>query len=114
MVCGCTFTGSAECSSFVARLWTDLLVRHGPASPPREWISAHLAQLAVALIPRSIHPLLSVVPETGRPRFLKDLHLGLARWLAERLRRREVHVAATRTPPPPSPPPQGGPQPPGR
>ena len=82
MVSGCTATGSEDCRTFVARLWADLAARHSPADPPLGWIEAHLSQLAVALIPHSVHPLLSGVPETCRPRLVRDLHLGLARWLA--------------------------------
>ena len=70
MVSGCTATGSADCRTFVARLWTDLMARHSPAAPPPMWIEAHLTQLAVALIPHSVHPLLSGVPQTCRPRLL--------------------------------------------
>ena len=103
MVSGCTATGSAGCT-FVARLWTDLTARHSPAVPTLDWIEAHLTQLEVALIPHSVHPLLSGVPETCRPRLLRDLHLSLARWLAERLRRRKV-IVAVGLPSPPSPPP---------
>ena len=33
MVSGCTATGSADCRTFVARLWTDLTARHPPAAP---------------------------------------------------------------------------------
>ena len=103
MVSGSTATGSADCRTFVARLWTDLTARHTPAAP-LDWIEAYLTQLAVALISHTDNPLLSGVPETCRPRLLRDLHLSLARWLAERLRRREVIVATNRPSSPPPPP----------
>ena len=61
--------------------------------------------LAVALITHSIHPLLADVLESCRTSFrgVGGVHLGLARWLTERLRRRNPPASCGLSQPLPRP-----------
>ena len=58
-------------------------------------MSAHIAQLAVGLLPSSVHSYLSA-SEWLVPTILKDFSMGLASRLAEVLRRREALLDAAR------------------
>lgn len=103
MVCGCPATGSADCATFAAQLWLGVHQGRVPGCPPLppEWVAAHLPQLAVALVPAGIKVYSPPSKLWPLPIMLREFHLGMARWLAERLRRREQIVgtalAASRT-----------------
>ena len=55
-------------------------------------MAAHLPQLAVALIPADLAQFSSPSELWPVSFILRDFHLGMARWLAERLRPREQIV----------------------
>ena len=100
MVAGCHATGAADCEALIPRLWQQLLVKRGIKVPTHldpPWASAHLAQLAVGLIPSSIQ---AYLPSSDwiLPIILNDFAMGLAARLAEVLRRRES-LLATADPP---------------
>ena len=68
-----------------------------------DWLHTHMFQLAVWLIPMSMHALLAGTDDWVVPVVLKDFQLGMAERLAEALRRREQlvslsHHAAGRAP----------------
>ena len=94
MVCGCPSTGSADCGSNAASLWRQVHAARSmvAAALPLEWVRGNLPQLAVALIPLTLaqySPPSAVWPTSV---LLRDFHLGMAKWLAEQLRRRETIV----------------------
>ena len=95
MVAGCPATGAADCEALIPRLWQQLLVKRGikvPTLLDPPWASAHLAQLAVGLIPSSIQAYLPG-SDWMLPTILNDFAMGLAARLAEVLRRRESLLA---------------------
>ena len=94
MVCGCSATGSEDCAAFAAALWAHCNQARGagPTALPPDWAVAHLPQLAVALIPADLAQFSSPSELWPVSFILRDFHLGMARWLAERLRRREQIV----------------------
>jgi hypothetical protein len=89
---GCPATGSQDCAIQVGRLWLQAAQRRGVQVPPLPdfWVTSHLLQLAVALIPASIQNFLVNVAWSSRSALLRDYHRSLAEWVAEVLRRREV------------------------
>jgi len=102
MVCGCPITGSADCATFASTLWLEVNRGAGTlATPlPPAWVDAHLPQLAVALIPASLQQFIPPPAGSGFHQpvwfILRCFHLGMARWLAERCRRRETIVGLER------------------
>ena len=94
MVSGCPATGSGDCAAFVAALWVKCNQARGAGATalPPDWVAAHLPQLAVALIPADLAQFSSPSELWPVSFILRDFHIGMARWLAERLRRREQIV----------------------
>ena len=93
-VAGCPCTGSADCALETAQLWLSLTNKHGvQAGPlPQDWLHTHLLQLAVGLIPQSLHGFLRPTGDWVVPALLQEFHVRLAERLAEVLRRRETVV----------------------
>ena len=60
---------------------------------PPSWVTAHLMQLAVALIPWSVRDFMGGLKDAVVSSVLRDFHKSLAERLAEVLRRREELVA---------------------
>ena len=105
MVSGCAGTGSIEWRDGVKEAWLSAaeVVSAEVPVPPLAWVEAHQFQLLAALIPASVEPLVPL-PPPARARFLRHVSIGLAAWVAERLRRREALIAgqASATPAPPA------------
>ena len=105
VIAGCPQTGSADCEAAAAQLWLKVTAARGVQAVPLtvDWLHTHLLQLAVGLIPMSMHALLAGTDDWVVPVVLKDFQLGMAERLAEALRRREqlvslLHQAAGRAP----------------
>jgi len=98
VVVGCPATGAGACADVASKLWLQAAVKRGVQAPPQlvsSWVSAHLLQLSVALIPTSARGLLGgcAAADSLVVSMLQDLHRGLAERLAEVLRCREDLVA---------------------
>ena len=107
VVAGCSGTGSVESKALIPGLWTRIVAKRGLSSSYTiypSWVSAHLVQLAVGLIPNFIHHFLAGTESRMLPTVLKDFSLALCAHLAEVLRRRQYIVEAARPPPAASPP----------
>ena len=95
VVAGCPATGAGACVDVALRLWLQIAAKRGIQAPPlaTSWVSAHLLQLSVALIPTSARGLLGGCADSLVVSMLRDFHRGLAERLAEVLRCREELLA---------------------
>jgi hypothetical protein len=113
-IVGCPATGSADLSLLLPDLWTKACGATPCVPLPPGWVTAHLIQLAVGLLPLSLRGLLRGVATWQVSIILRTFHLGLCERLAEVLRRREQimdEMATALIPSPTSsvPPPSSGP-----
>ena len=95
VVAGCPATGAGACVDVALRLWLQIAAKRGIQAPAFAtlWVSAHLLQLSVALIPTSARGLLGGCADSLVVSMLRDFHRGLAERLAEVLRCREKLIA---------------------
>ena len=96
MMCGCPGTGSIGWLSALQEVWakTAKEVSVTVPPPPVRWLTEFRLLLLAALIPSTlVHHL--PLSTTTQAQFLRELHINLARNVAEWLRRREAHIVLT-------------------
>ena len=101
MVAGCPVTGSADWLPGLLEVWRsvaqDLSVVVDP--PTVAFLEQYRYPLLAALIPVALVAQFPPAFVADRTPFLRRFHLAVAAQLAERLRRREAHIAQSTTPP---------------
>ena len=96
---GCSVTGTEDYMALFREAWAAAAAetKVTAADPLMAWLEEHRWQLVAALIPASISGIAGLSPG-DRICFARRLHLKLAHQTAERLRRRQILIAAAREP----------------